>query len=81
MSTATPEAPATEPQGDYIRCVECAEHGVYNCGETVGKCDLCGDDWCDVFVYRPDGVPVETVCLTCLCAGKHMRTAHDPPPK
>ena len=66
---------------DYIECPTCAIYGMMSCRETVGTCDLCGKRG-DVYMdYSKSGDrenPDETVCLDCMCDGKHLASAHTP---
>ena len=58
-------------------CIQCAAHGALSCQETVGTCGTCRAQNVDINRYRQSGTP-EALCLTCLAAGKHMESAHDP---
>lgn len=63
-----------------VICAVCAEHGMWNCRETVATCDRCGVRK-DVFAemdYSTDdnGVAIDTVCLDCLSIGQHLKSAH-----
>lgn len=79
---AAAEAPQAE--SDHIECVPCAAYGTFACRESVGTCGLCGE-FGDVFMEMTytseddfEGTATETVCLTCLCKGKHLKCAHTP---
>lgn len=58
-------------------CIQCHAHGVLSCQETVGKCDTCGHPQTDIYRYRAGKSTPESICLDCLSAGHHLKSAHN----
>lgn len=72
---------------DLVRCITCktcAMHGIMVCRETCDTCDVCkkyGDVFMDYCHSGDREKPDQTICLDCLCTGRHHIThAHEEKP-